>query len=223
MFDKILKSTINIRKDRFAFFDIMDRHDVSVKYKDATGAEIEYALREEVYSCIQMFEKYISKLSGSNKAIRLDNEDMTKWNLWRELLQTETSIILDAAFFTPGDKTLGIGNDGLFLPLELYYVLFELYKYLNLFYVDNDVYDETKTKDTENYVKLKKKIQVLESLVSDFYMKPAVVSYTTLTKDIVETLKYLDVDAASGSLSNENLFKLLYESHKELSGYASES
>ena len=216
IFYKIFKSMVNIKTDRFAFFDIMEQHDSSVKSEDSQGNEVEYNLRKAVYSCILMFEKYIPKLSGSDTAVRLNDMDFREWNRWRSLLQTETSILLDATFFTPGDATLGIGNDGVFLPLELYYVLFELYRYLNQFYVKNDVYDETKATVSENYFKLKKKIQILESLVSDFYMQPALVRSITLTDDITCALKYLGVEDVSGSITNELLFNLLYGCHKEL-------
>ena len=111
---------------------------------------------------------------------------------------------------------MGIGNDGKFMPYELYYTLYTLYRYLYRSYLKNDFgYKGT----DDSFTKLKQSIVLLETYVADYYLCD---SNYSVEFDLGDSLawRYLNnVSDESSTLVSFNVadfFKELYTRYKKL-------
>ena len=164
---KISNAVIDVKNyKRFKYFDIIGRHDSEVM--DSNGNCFD--LKKEVKDCIQLLEKYVGKFKDDPAYLDLSPDDMRQWQKFYQLLKTDTHVILDGDFFIPGDATMGIGNDGRFMPYELYYTLYSLYRYLYRSYLKNDYGNKGNNFDEESFAKLKQSIVLLETYVADCYL-----------------------------------------------------
>ena len=199
-------------KDRFKYFDIIGRHDSNVQNENGDIVD----LKTEVLGCINLLEKYVRKFENEKSVLVLSNEDNESWNNYYNLLKIQTLVTLDGDFFIPGDETMGIGNDGKFMPYELYYTLYTLYRYLYRSYLKNDFgYKGT----DDSFTKLKQSIVLLETYVADYYLCD---SNYSVEFDLGDSLawRYLNnVSDESSTLVSFNVadfFKELYTRYKKL-------
>lgn len=174
---QISKAMVSMDCDRFKCFDIIDKHDGEVLYekdKNAKTDEERYEkvdLKKEVENCIDLLEQYTDKFKKEDDVVHLSKDDIPLWNRYYNLLKVQTQVILDGDFFIPGDVTMGIGRDNQFMPYELYYTLYSLYRYLYRSYLKNDYgYKFTDSSKSTEFIKLKEKIVLLETYVADFYL-----------------------------------------------------
>ena len=174
---QISKAVVSMDCDRFKCFDIIDKHDGEVLYekdKNAKTDEVQYEkvdLKKEVEDCINLLEEYTDKFKKEDDVVHLSKDDIPLWNRYYNLLKVQTQVILDGDFFIPGDVTMGIGRDNQFMPYELYYTLYSLYRYLYRSYLKNDYgYKFKDSAKSAEFIKLKEKIVLLETYVADFYL-----------------------------------------------------
>lgn len=216
LLSRIQKCMVNVKNDRFRFFDIIGRHDSNVLIGDKY-----YDLKKEANDCILMLEKYTDVFKNENTTEHLTSDDKSKWDQYLKILKTETHVILDGEFFDPLNPNSGIGVDSSFYEHELFYTLYSLYHYLFSPYLKNDFGFSNKSLDEEAYVKLKKKISLLEGYVADCYLRPcgSQSEYVYFDKDDAAAYSYLtdkSIDCNSFKLSFAELFKELSFSYKEL-------
>ncbi len=200
-------------KDRFKYFDIIGRHDSSVQKDDGQIVD----LKTEVLGCISLLEGCVDDSKKNTDVLNLSDKDKDAWNDYYKLLKTQTLVTLDGDFFIPGDETMGIGNDGKFMPYELYYTLYTLYRYLYRSYLKNDFgYKGT----DDSFTKLKQSIVLLETYVADYYLCD---SNYRVEFDLGDSLawRYLNnVSDESSTLVSFNVadfFKELYTRYNKLS------
>lgn len=200
-------------KDRFKYFDIIGRHDSNVQKDDGQIVD----LKTEVFGCIGLLLSYVDKVKENTDVLNLSDKDKDAWNDYYKLLKTQTLVTLDGDFFIPGDETMGIGNDGKFMPYELYYTLYTLYRYLYRSYLKNDFgYKGT----DDSFTKLKQSIVLLETYVADCYLCD---SNYSVEFDLGDSLawRYLNnVSDESSTLVSFNVadfFKELYTRYNKLS------
>ena len=222
---QISKAMVSMDCDRFRCFDIIDKHDGEVlfeKDKNAKTDEERYEkvdLKKEVEDCIDLLEKYTYKIKKEDDVLHLSKDDIPLWERYYNLLKVQTQVILDGDFFIPGDATMGIGKDNQFMPYELYYTLYSLYRYLYRSYLKNDYgYKFTDSKKSAEFAKLKEKIVLLETYVADFYL--------CKSKDVImfeegDALAWCylnnDDDTTEVSFSVAYFFGLLYNLYKKFS------
>lgn len=199
-------------KDRFKYFDIIGRHDSNVQKDDGQIVD----LKTEVLGCIRLLEGCIDDSKKNTDVLNLSDKDKDAWNNYYNLLKIQTLVTLDGDFFIPGDETMGIGNDGKFMPYELYYTLYTLYRYLYRSYLKNDFgYKGT----DDSFTKLKQSIVLLETYVADYYLCD---SNYSVEFDLGDSLawRYLNnVSDESSTLVSFNVadfFKELYTRYKKL-------
>ena len=199
-------------KDRFKYFDIIGRHDSNVQKDDGQIVD----LKTEVFGCIGLLEGCVDDSKKNTDVLNLSDKDKDAWNDYYKLLKTQTLVTLDGDFFIPGDETMGIGNDGKFMPYELYYTLYTLYRYLYRSYLKNDFgYKGT----DDSFTKLKQSIVLLETYVADCYLCD---SNYRVEFDLGDSLawRYLNnVSDESSTLVSFNVadfFKELYTRYKKL-------
>ena len=199
-------------KDRFKYFDIIGRHDSNVQKDDGQIVD----LKTEVLGCISLLEGCIDDSKKNTDVLNLSDKDKDAWNDYYKLLKTQTLVTLDGDFFIPGDETMGIGNDGKFMPYELYYTLYTLYRYLYRSYLKNDFgYKGT----DDSFTKLKQSIVLLETYVADCYLCD---SNYRVEFDLGDSIawRYLNNDSDSSStqvsFNVADFFKELYTRYKKL-------
>lgn len=200
-------------KDRFKYFDIIGRHDSSVQKDDGQIVD----LKTEVFGCIGLLLSYVDKVKENTDVLIFSDRSKQLWLKYYQLLKKETLVTLDGDFFIPGDETMGIGNDGKFMPYELYYTLYTLYRYLYRSYLKNDFgYKGT----DDSFTKLKQSIVLLETYVADYYLCD---SNYSVEFDLGDSLawRYLNnVSDESSTLVSFNVadfFKELYTRYNKLS------
>ena len=199
-------------KDRFKYFDIIGRHDSNVQKDDGQIVD----LKTEVLGCISLLEGCVDDSKKNTDVLNLSDKDKDAWNNCYNLLKIQTLVTLDGDFFIPGDETMGIGNDGKFMPYELYYTLYTLYRYLYRSYLKNDFgYKGT----DDSFTKLKQSIVLLETYVADYYLCD---SNYSVEFDLGDSLawRYLNNDSDSSStlvsFNVADFFKELYTRYKKL-------
>ncbi|SHK69105.1 alkyl/aryl-sulfatase [Fibrobacter sp. UWB12] len=212
----ISNALINVASyKRFKYFDIIGRHDSEVKASGDNPID----LKKEVSDCILLLEKYVGKFNKKTPVLVLSEEDKQSWNDYYKLLKEDTHVILDGDFFIPGDKSMGIGNDGKFMQYELFYTLYALYRYLYRSYLKNDYGYKGNNFDEESFAKLKQSIVLLETYVADYYLCNSKTNIS-LEDDDFEAWRYLNNDTKESSKQSLNVadfFKELYKRYKELS------
>lgn len=216
--EKILRDISNAvvviaKYDRFKYFDIIGRHDSSVQRENGQIVD----LKTEVNNCIVFLEKFVTQIKGNSDVLKLECDDKQKWDYYYKLLKIETFVTLDGDFFIPGDETMGIGNDGKFMPYELFYTLYTLYRYLYRSYLKNDFGYKEKE---DSFTKLKQSIVLLETYVADYYLSTSNTNVAFETGDF-KAWCYLNNNSKESlkqkSLNVADFFKELYTRYKDLS------
>lgn len=215
---QITSCMINLTLDRYKYFDIMDRHDSEVVIDD----EVEtYDLKDVVYDCIDFLNAYKSTIEGGANVINLSGAELEKWQDYYQILMKKSNVILEGDFITADNNdTLGIGKDGSFKPYEYWYTMYSLYRYLGKPYVNNDTFFTGKESEVEDLTKLKKKIQLLESYMPDYYLggdKDFNKNSVKFDENDCEAWKFLcGTEDAVVEFYATDFFQTLYECYKQL-------
>lgn len=185
--DKILedisKSIVVLQCDRYKYFDIMGRHDSEVKIDDNI-----YNIPDIAKSCFLFLEGLTSrfclldsqpKTTEVSLEITIESNEAKEWFNYYRILGTATGLLSADNFFSTVGSSECDDEKGTykktFKEYELYYDLYCLLRYFGAPYLKNDtgeLPDSLRNDATEldRYYKLKKKIQLLETLVPDFYL-----------------------------------------------------
>lgn len=216
---QIASCMVNLKLDRYKYFDIMDKHDSEVCIDGKL-----YNLKSEAVDCIDFLNGYKNQvLSMKTNTLKFEDEELAEWKKYYSILKEDSDVILEGDFITANnDGTLGIGNDGLFQQYEYWYTMYSLYRYLSRGYVNNDCYLQNPEVSVEDFIKLKKKIQLLESYVPDLYLEGNEKFGTTKYRfDDADgnAWSYLEGSSSDFNVNEfhaQEIFKKLYECYKQL-------
>lgn len=203
---KIFYCVIRFEIDRYKYFDIMTRHDSEVLADDSQND-----LREIAMGCVRLLNKYVSKAlsAGGNKRTIEDRRDKILWSEYYDILVKEAKLLLDGDFFQPGNPNAGLGEEGEFFAYELYYDLYSLLNYLNSYSIKNDYMYQDLSDNCGNYIKLKKKIQLLEQYVPDCYLNPNE-NNILLDKDDSAAWRYLNNEEITDEIVEMSVSEIMY-------------
>ena len=216
-FAQLLSCMVNLNIDRYKYFDIVNRHDSEVLVGDEHND-----LRGVAIDCFNLLNKYVSKaLSAGESTISFnDDKDKNSWGGYYTILVKEAKLLLDGDFFLLENPNAGIGKDGVFFAYELFYDLYSLLNYLNSYSIKNDYKYQDLSGNCGNYIKLKKKIQLLELYVPDCYLNRNE-NKILLDKDDSAAWSYLNNEAVTDEIvemSVSEIMYTLYMLHYELAG-----